>query len=126
MVVWNTDTGQLDHTQPAHIGTVNAVAFSPNGAYIASGGVDTSLRVSDAASGKAIGKSMNPLFAVHGLAFSPDGRRLVTSGGTVQLWPAVASVQDLCDELTANMSPEQWKNWVAPDIPYRPTCPKLR
>jgi WD40 repeat protein len=124
VLLWNTDTGKLDHPQPGHIGEVNAVAFSPDGTYIASGG--DSLGLSDAASGKAIGKSMTMVYSVDSLAFSPDGRRVVTAGATVQLWPAVASVQDLCDKLTANMTPEQWKNWVAPDIPYRPTCPKLR
>jgi len=35
-------------------------------------------------------------------------------------WPEL-----LCDKLTANMSREQWHDWVSPDIPYITVCPGL-
>jgi hypothetical protein len=31
----------------------------------------------------------------------------------------------LCAKLTRNMSPGQWKNWVARDIDYIDQCPGL-
>ena len=44
---------------------------------------------------------------------------------TLRLWPAGASPADLCDKLTANMSHQQWRDWVSPDIGYpsQPACP---
>lgn len=59
------------------------------------------------------------------MAFSPDGRLLVTGGNGVRLWPATASVDDLCHKLTANMSRRQWRDWISPDIDYVAICPNL-
>jgi len=36
------------------------------------------------------------------------------------VWPEL-----LCAKLTANMSHQQWNDWVSPDIPYKPGCPDL-
>ena len=32
------------------------------------------------------------------------------------MWPAVAEPEMLCDKLTANISRQQWRDWVSPDI----------
>jgi hypothetical protein len=44
---------------------------------------------------------------------------------TLRLWPAVASPGLLCDRLTTNMSHDQWRQWISPDIEYQPLCPEL-
>jgi len=33
----------------------------------------------------------------------------------------------LCDKLTANMNPNQWREWIStdPNIGYRELCPRL-
>jgi len=31
----------------------------------------------------------------------------------------------LCDKLTTNMSHQQWRDWVSPDIDYVTLCPGL-
>jgi len=31
----------------------------------------------------------------------------------------------LCDKLTTNMSHQQWRDWVSPDIDYVTLCPRL-
>ena len=44
----------------------------------------------------------------------------------MRLWPADASPDMLCAKLTANMSHQQWRDWVSPDIDYitpARTCP---
>jgi hypothetical protein len=36
----------------------------------------------------------------------------------VRLWPGPAAWSDLlCDKLPTNMSHQQWRDWVSPDIP---------
>ena len=126
--VWDADTGQaIGHPLSGHTNFVLSVAFSPDGKRIVSGGADNTVRVWDADTGQAIGQ---PLFGhtnfVTSVAFSPDGNRIVSAGdATLLLWPARTDANALCDKITTNMSHQQWRDWVSPDIPYAPVCPGL-
>jgi serine/threonine protein kinase/WD40 repeat protein len=71
---------------------VTALAFSPDGKTLASGGgfADTNLRIRlwDAASGEQTGGLSGHTFWVGSLAFWPDGNRLASSSGdqTLRIW----------------------------------------
>ncbi|HJY96807.1 MAG TPA: WD40 repeat domain-containing protein, partial [Streptosporangiaceae bacterium] len=87
---WNlTDRARITTRPFASPARANAVAFSPDGKTVATGGTDGNVRLWDAATQQAIGSPMSsdaqPVAAV---AFSPDGT-LVAAGsadGNVQLW----------------------------------------
>jgi WD40 repeat protein len=69
-------------------GTVGPVVFSPDGKWLASGGDDNLVSVRDAASGELRATLPGHRRELRSLAFTPDGRTLVSSAadGTVRLW----------------------------------------
>ncbi|UGT45068.1 WD40 repeat domain-containing serine/threonine protein kinase [Nocardia yamanashiensis] len=72
-----------------HWGKVRAIAFSPSGARVATGGEDGAVRIWDARTGAAIGGVLpGPANAVCGLAFAPDETVLAATGWDrlVRLW----------------------------------------
>jgi WD40 repeat protein len=104
------------------------VAFSPDGHRIASASADTTVRVWNADTGQQIGAPLTGHTNwVDGVAFSPDGHRIASASSdkTIRLWPAPSGPADLCDKLTTNMSYQQWRDWVVPDIDYIRVCPNL-
>ncbi len=71
-----------------HTGRGRAVAISPDGQWLASGGTDQTIRIWDLAARREVRQLRGHRAAVYALAFSPDGRRLVSGGydGTVRFW----------------------------------------
>jgi WD40 repeat protein len=64
---------------------------------------------------------------VFAVMFSPDGHTLATGSGdrTVRLWGMNIdqAIQRICATTTNTLTPEKWKQYVSPDLPYRPPCP---
>ena len=81
---------QLLHTLKEHLGTVNACAFSPDGALIVSGGGDCILKLWDVTSGECIRTLEGHTKRVMACAFSPDGATIVSGSHdeTLKLWRA--------------------------------------
>jgi len=78
--VWNAETGQVTHKLPSQAGPIWDVAFSPDGQRLAAGNADGSVTIWDLAAGTAFRFPAHKR-EVAGLAFSPNGKLLATTGG---------------------------------------------
>jgi WD40 repeat protein/transcriptional regulator with XRE-family HTH domain len=79
---------------PADVSGAQAVAFSPNGKLLATGGDDGTVRLWSPATGQAVSAPLHAAGArgaVWAVAFSPNGKLLATGNsiGTVRLWDLV-------------------------------------
>ena len=85
--VWNTSTGKTLLTYRGNTNYITALAWSPNGKYIASSDINDTVQIWDAATGKLLVKLTG--IYTDSLAWSPDSTRIVTGGGDVKVWNAM-------------------------------------
>ena len=87
------------------------------------------MRLWDAVTGIPVGEPLTGHTSfVSSVAFSPDGTRIVSGSddNTLRLWPTFPEpTSAICAKLTTNMSHQQWRDWVSPDIDYTKVCPDL-
>ena len=99
--LWDMATGECVRTFTGHKSYINAVAFSPDGTLLATGGGEPSIgggerltnddtaRLWNVATGKRVRTLTGHTCEISGMAFSPDGTLLATTGSwdrTVRLW----------------------------------------
>jgi hypothetical protein len=102
-------------TLRGHFGSVNSVAFSPDGQRIVTGSDDHTAKVWDAVSGRELltlkGHSGWVLEAV----FSPDGRRIVTGSQdtTAKVWAAATVEQVAAWQAEENADDQRQALWRA-------------
>jgi WD40 repeat protein len=104
--IWDVDTGERTWTlrteavnlpregpsgDPVRL-PVLAVAFSPDGKRLVTGGTDRTVRLWDVASGKLLQTLTGHSMTVTGVAFLEDGKRIASSSldHTIRLWDVAA------------------------------------
>jgi WD40 repeat protein len=85
--LWDSKTGKLILSltgQPV----VRALAFSPDGSHLATGGIDHLLKLWDVSTGGLVHTFKGHKGAINSVDFSPDGRMLATgsSDTTIKIW----------------------------------------
>jgi WD40 repeat protein len=98
--IYDFRTGKLVGLLSGHANVIESLAFSPNGASLASASLDGSIRLWDMAERKFIRSLEGFSTPVFGVGFTADGTRVVGAGAAavLRLWDAATG------ELTATMS----------------------
>ncbi|WP_410173451.1 WD40 repeat domain-containing protein, partial [Frankia nepalensis] len=115
--------------QLLHGNWVEAVALSPDGNLLATGGWDGGIKLWDVTdpTRPRLSASLSNVSSYHvdGLAFTPDGRRIVgavtPSLAVWELDPKTA-IATMCATVTTPITADQWASF-APRVPYSPPCP---
>src|SRR6266568_4136914 len=86
--LWNTETGECCLILEGHSNGIRTVAFAPNGAILASGGDDQTIRLWDTGTGECRFILEGHSNGVRSVAFSPTGAVLASGGDdrSVRLW----------------------------------------
>ena len=105
----------LTHSQilRGHTNIVYSVVYSPDGAQIASGSLDYTVRIWDAATGALLHTLQGHTDPVTSVAYSPDGKYIVSGSWdrTVRIWDAATG--ELLNTLKGH------RNWVT-SVAYSP------
>jgi len=94
LLLWDPRAGDVMEAS-GHSDDIRAIAFSPDGTLLATGSVDRTARLWDAATGAPFAVLDGHSNGVSAVAFSPDGKRVATASGgsfdsTARLWNVVA------------------------------------
>jgi WD40 repeat protein len=90
VLIWSASTGQVALALKAHSRGIHwkALAFSPDGARLATGSYDQTIKIWDTATGQLLRTLEGHTYVISSVAFSPDGRLLASSSRdkTVKIW----------------------------------------
>ncbi|HYV38762.1 MAG TPA: WD40 repeat domain-containing protein [Gemmataceae bacterium] len=88
IVFWSVATGEPIHHTGGHLESVTSIVFSPNGKILASGSVDTTVRLWEPAKSTELACLRGHKAGVTAVAFAPNGELLASSSydGDIRLW----------------------------------------
>jgi len=134
--VWDISMGR-EITSMIHTSDIEAVAFSSNGQYIASGENDRTAHIWEASTGKEVARIMGNS-TIKSIGFSPDGRYVAASGcdafatkycleGSVRMWAWQPEdlIRNACSVMLRNLKHDEWVQFMGASRPYEPICDNL-
>jgi WD40 repeat protein len=110
IILWNSsEEERREIIISAHSGEVNAIAFSPNGRYLASGSDDMTVRLWNTSNGNCTVVFEGHSDWVWSVCFSPNGNILASGSGdgSVRLWNVEERSGDYCAPVLTRLGQHQ-------------------
>ncbi|HLP74990.1 MAG TPA: hypothetical protein VK155_18950 [Bacteroidales bacterium] len=130
--LWDVSKNRKISVVKAHDGQVNDIRFNPVLKQMATAGNDSRMKIFDLTDPYDLTQPPITFSNYEGyvmtMQFSSDGQLIVSGAyeGTENLICSPTNTDyfasEMCNLLTRNMSPDEWKTYVAPDIPPEQTC----
>ena len=123
--IWNAETGSIVNILRGHTARITSIDFSADGSRMATASYDGTVRLWHL-------DDLNTLPVVFDdheswvitVMFTSDGNNIISGSrnGRIRVYPVEISsmVNQYCNFLSRVLSPEEWINYVAEDIPYNP------
>jgi WD40 repeat protein len=107
--VWDIATQKIAAALDGQVGTVNDIAFSPDGTRVVTASDNLSAKVWDAATGAELMALSSHAKTVFRAAWSPDGKQIVTasSDDAARIWDAATGSE------TATIPSDRWLDHVS-------------
>ncbi|MBL6449992.1 hypothetical protein JMN32_27005 [Fulvivirga sp. 29W222] len=128
--VWDLSLGKIDHEFTGQKGRISDLEYSNDGRLLASASLDQTIQmwVTGEIDELPIKMTDNDAY-VWDIAFSPDSDYLIAAcgDGDLRIWPTKPELmaRKMCEELSRNMSEDEWKTYVGNDIGFHNTCINL-
>ena len=125
--IFNANNYDLLRTFPAHNARIVDIKFSYDDNQMATASLDSKIKIWNTRDLAARPIDiLVPENFVMSIAFSPDGRSLVSShqNDKIFVWPAKNDymANRICSRLKRNMTQREWEAYVGYDIEYQKTC----
>lgn len=130
--LWDVNKREMISSVKAHDAPVNDIKFNPILKQMATGGNDSRMKIFNITNPSDLTEPPITFNDYEGyvtvMQFSSDGQIIVSGAyeGADNLRCSPAHVDyfagDICSILTRNMNPDEWRTYVAPDIPLEQTC----
>jgi WD40 repeat protein len=128
--MFNVASGREEWEKLQHGGT-RQIAFSLDDKLIATGNSNHLVRIFEVAGGREVHRWRVDR-AIDAINFGPDDLNLIvasfdSSGIVLTKYPLLERdiVEDACSKVTRNLTLDEWRRFVGPEVPYHKTCPSL-
>lgn len=128
--IWDLKLSRVDHEFTGQKGRISDLEYSKNGKLLASASLDQTIHmwVTSEIDELPIKMTDNDAY-VWDIAFSPNSDYLIAAcgDGDLRIWPTNPELiaENMCNELSRNMSEDEWKTYVGNDIGFHNTCLNL-
>ncbi len=118
-------------TLPGHTGIIRDLGFSHDGSQLASAGFDKSVRIwhlnNLSEQPIVLSDHTDKLWSIE---FTKDDELLLAgcTDNMLRKWPTRIEpmADEICQEVSRNLTKEEWNLYVAEDIDYQKTCPRVK